>query len=74
MLKVKNPKEFCAEIERYCKDSGLTYMESIIQYCDENALDIESVCGLMTPLMKEKLQYEAEGLNMLPKTCEKLPL
>ena len=39
-----------------------------LNYCEENDLDVESVSKLVSSNMKEKIQYEAENLNMLPKT------
>ena len=74
MLKVKSTKEFCGEIERYAKDFKLSYIEAIVDYCEDNDLDVESVSKMVSSNMKEKIQYEAENLNMMPKTSTPLPL
>lgn len=74
MLKVKSSKEFTKEIEKLATTSDITYIDAIVQYCQDKDLDIESVSGLISPILKEKLQYEAENLNMIPKTTTKLPL
>lgn len=74
MLKVKSSKEFTKEIEKLTTTSDMTYIDAIVQYCQDKDLDIESVSGLISPILKEKLQYEAENLNMIPKTTTKLPL
>ena len=74
MLKVRSSKEFTKEIEKLATTSDMTYIDAIVQYCQDKDLDIESVSGLISPILKEKLQYEAENLNMIPKTTTKLPL
>jgi len=74
MLKVKSTKEFCGEIERYAKDFKLSYIEAIVDYCEDNDLDVEAVSKMVSSNMKEKIQYEAENLNMMPKTSTPLPL
>lgn len=74
LLKVKSSKEFTKEIEKLATTSDMTYIDAIVQYCQDKDLDIESVSGLISPILKEKLQYEAENLNMIPKTTTKLPL
>jgi|TARA_B100000497_G_scaffold84146_1_gene93797 hypothetical protein len=74
VLKVKSSKEFTGDIENIAKESGMSYIECIVQYCEEKDLDIESVSNLVGPLLKEKIQYEAENLHMIPKTATKLPL
>ena len=74
MLNVKSTKEFTGEIEKYAREFSLSYIEAILEYCEENDLDVESVSKLVSSNMKEKIQYEAENLNMLPKTVTRLPL
>jgi|ETNmetMinimDraft_24_1059892.scaffolds.fasta_scaffold41272_2 hypothetical protein len=74
MLNVKSTKEFCGEIERYAKEYKLSYIEAILEYCEENDLEVETVSKLVSSNLKEKLQYEAENLNMIPKTSTPLPL
>jgi hypothetical protein len=74
MLNVKSTKEFCSEIERYAKDFKLSYIEAIVDYCEDNDLDVEAVSKMVSSNMKEKIQYEAENLNMMPRTSTPLPL
>lgn len=74
MLNVKSTKEFTGEIESLAKQTGMTYIDAIVQYCQDKDLDVESVSNLISPILKEKIQYEAENLNMIPKTVTKLPL
>jgi|TARA_B100000941_G_scaffold279551_1_gene245143 hypothetical protein len=74
MLNTKSPKEFSQEIETFAKENKLQYMEAIIEYCEKTNLEPEVAGSLLSPILKKKLQYEAEKLNLIPKTTEELPL
>jgi hypothetical protein len=74
MLKLKSSKEFCTDIERIVIEMRMSYIETITHYCEENNLEIENVSPLLTTFIKEKIKYEAEGLNLVRKSTEKLPL
>jgi len=74
MLKLKSQKEFCDEIEKTVRDMGMSYIETITHYCEHNTLEVENITPLLSSFIKEKIQYEAEGLNLVRKSTEKLPL
>ena len=75
MLKTMSEKEFNAEIEKYVQKTKMNYLDSIVMYCDENELEYESVSALLNKVNKEKIQYEAETLNLMQKTTTvRLPL
>lgn len=74
MLKTMTQKEFSEEIEKYVKNTRESYMDSVIMYCKENDLDFESINSLLSTVIKQKIQFEAENLNMMTKTSTQLPL
>ena len=74
MLKLKSSKEFCTDIENTVSDMRMSYIESITHLCEENNLEIENVTPLLSSFITEKIKYEAEGLNLVRKSTEKLPL
>tara|TARA_B100000768_G_C11245539_1_gene361570 strand:+ start:145 stop:369 length:225 start_codon:yes stop_codon:yes gene_type:complete len=74
MLKIKSSKEFCDEIEKNVRDLGTNYIDTITDYCEHNRLEIENIAPLLSSFIKEKIKYEAEGLNLVQKSTEKLPL
>ena len=74
MLKLKSSKEFCDEIERNVSEMGTSYIETITDYCENNTLEVENITPLLSSFIKEKIKYEAEGLNLVRKSTEKLPL
>tara|TARA_A100001201_G_scaffold141097_2_gene135706 strand:- start:120 stop:374 length:255 start_codon:yes stop_codon:yes gene_type:complete len=67
--------KFSSDIEELVKSSDLNYIESVIHYCEENSIDIETVSKLISKPLKERIKCEAMGLNYLKKTSRaKLPL
>ena len=67
--------QFAQDIEAIVKDDNLGYIDAIVDYCDKNAIDVESVPKLISKPLKEKLTCEATELNYLKRTSRaKLPL
>ena len=67
--------QFAQEIEAIVKDDNLGYIDAIVDYCEKNAIDVESVPKLISKPLKEKLKWEATELNYLKRTSRaKLPL
>ena len=70
-----NSKEFSLIIEGIVKEKKISYMDAVIWYCDENDLDPSQISSLISKSLKEKIQVEAQKLNMLnmPR-CGELPI
>ena len=67
--------QFAQDIEAIVKDDNLVYIDAIVDYCEKNAIDVESVPKLISKPLKEKLKWEATELNYLKRTTRaKLPL
>ena len=50
-------------------------MDAVLNYCEDNNLDSGSINTLINKSLKEKIQIEAEKLNLIEKTnSDKLPL
>jgi hypothetical protein len=61
-------------IEELVRDKKISYMEAIIMYADEVDGEIEMVAKLLNRSIKDKLEAEANDLNMMKKQVTKLPL
>jgi len=73
--KFLSQSKFSNDIEELVRESGLTYIESIVTYCDENTIEIETVSKLISKPLKERIRCEAMELNYLKKSSRaKLPL
>jgi len=70
------PSKFAQDIENLVlENKGMSYIDAIVNFCDKNSIDVESVPKLISKPLKEKLKYEAMELNFLKRTSRaKLPL
>lgn len=59
---------FSREIEEIVYMKDVSYMEAIIEYCEEKEVEIEVAATLIDDKIKNYIQIEAEGLNFLPKS------
>ena len=67
--------KFNQEIEDFVYETGESYIDAIINFCEKNNVDIETVPKLISKPLKEKIKCEAMDLNFLKKTSHaKLPL
>ena len=60
--------KFAEEIESLVLKSKMSYIDAIVQYCDDNSIEIETVNKLVNKPLKEKIRWEATELNYLKKT------
>lgn len=63
--KFSSKDEFCLYIHERVKIKKLTYMETIIEFCEEESIDIESISGLIDDSIKNRIRIEAEKENMI---------
>ena len=70
------PRKFTEEIEKIHSDNaGMTYIDSIVFFCEKNGIDVEAVPKLISKPLKEKIKCEATELNFLKRTSHaKLPI
>lgn len=70
-----NSNNFTADVEKLCRTKNLEYIDAVILWCEKNKLEIEFAAGLVKkdPVMKSKVQVEAENLNFLKKGA-RLPI
>ena len=70
------PARFAQEIETLVyENKSMNYIDAIIHFCDQNAIDVENVPKLISKPLKEKIKYEASELNFLKRSSRaKLPL
>ena len=61
------------DIEKMVSEKKITYMEAVLLYTENIDGEIEMVSKLINKSIKDKIEYEAQELNMLKKTG-KLPL
>lgn len=73
--KFNTSTEFSQHIEKQVLRTGLSHMDVLVDYCERNEIEIESVNKLLSTSLKEKIKNEALNLNMLKeKKSNELPL
>lgn len=62
--------DFSQQIEEIVRTKKISYIEAVELWCDRNGKDIIVGADLIkkSPIIKSKIQVEAEDLNLLPKT------
>ena len=63
-----NSKKFGLIIEDIVKEKKIPYLDAVVKYCDENEIDTATVGSLINKQLKEKIQREAEKLNLVEKS------
>lgn len=63
-----NKSRFSKLIESTVIELKVSYMEAILHLCDKNDIEPEDVKKFVSPIIKGKLEAEAQALNFLPKT------
>ena len=63
-----NSKKFALKIEAMVKEKKIPYMDAVLKYCEDNDIDTSSIGPLINKSLKEKIQAEAEKLNLIEKS------
>ena len=71
--KLMTPKKFSIAIEKTVKQSGISYMDALVDYCNKNQIEPEQIKPLITKSLKEHVEVDARNLNFLPKVAQ-LPI
>ena len=61
----RSPTEFSLYIDEQVSTFKITYMDAVINYCNEKEIDIDSNGSLINQKLREKIQMEAEQANMI---------
>ena len=68
-------KKFATSVEELVIEKKLSHIDAIVYFCQQNHLEPESVKGLITPPLKEKIKAEAVSLRFLKEESNaKLPI
>ena len=63
--KFRNANEFSLFIEDKAKDSKLSYLDLVIDYCKENDIDPDCLKSLINQQLKDKIRIDAEESNLI---------
>ena len=74
MKMIITPNKFALLIEETVKTKKMSYIDSILWYCEKNGVDPSDSKKLVNKALKEKLTYEAQSLNLLKEKVAQLPV
>ena len=60
-------------IEQIVRDTELSYMEAVLDYAKNSEIEPEALAKMLNQSVKDKIEVEAQNLNMLKKTGQ-LPI
>lgn len=67
-------KKFSYEIDRLVSVTGYTYLEAIVEHCNNTGLEIEVAATLLTTELKSKIERQALEQNQLKEKLNRLPI
>ena len=70
---LQTTKKFSLEIENIAKEKRISHMDAVIDYCQKNNVEPDTVGRLITKGLKEKIEANARELNYLEKQAQ-LPI
>ena len=67
--------KFAEDIESLVLRTKMNYIDAIVEYCELNSIELDTVNKLVSKPLKEKIKCDAMELNFLRRTTRaKLPL
>jgi len=73
-MSIITPNKFAMLVEDIVRKKRISYIDAVVLYCTENQIDPSTTKSMINKNLKEKIAYEAQGLNMLKEKTEKLPI
>jgi len=61
------------KIEEVAKEKGISHMDAVLWYCQQEGIEPDTVSSLITKGLKEKIEANARDLNFLPRQAQ-LPI
>jgi hypothetical protein len=72
LLTMINPEQISNTVERMVSGRDITYMEAVLELCEEEGLDVALASRHLSKPIIENIEREAMQVNLLPKK-ESLP-
>jgi hypothetical protein len=61
----KSANEFSQHIQNLALDEGITCMQALLQYCDENDLEPDEIAKSVSRNLKDQLEVEFAEMGLL---------
>lgn len=63
----ETPAQFSMHIEQLTVEHGITHMDAVLQYCEENSLEPDEIKSLVNRPLRDKIESNMREINLLPK-------
>lgn len=63
----KGTTSFSLHIEKLAIERRLSYMDTVLKYCEENYLEPDDIKHLINKTLKDKIEQDMMESNLLPK-------
>ena len=73
-MSIITPNKFAIIVEDIVRKKRVSYIDAVVLYCTENQIDPSTTKSMINKTLKEKIAFEAQGLNMLKEKTAKLPI
>jgi len=70
---MNTPKSFALQIETIVNQKGISHMDAVLWYCNEEGIELDTVGSMIPKGLKQKIEANARELNFLPKQAQ-LPI
>ena len=60
---ILTPNKFALIVENIVKDKKISYIDAILDYCNDNEIDPANARSMINKTLKEKIAYEAQKLK-----------
>jgi replication initiation and membrane attachment protein DnaB len=64
-----NANEFSMHIEKLAIEREITFIEAILEFCEEHSIEPDDVSNMINQSLRNKLELNFQDLNYLPKTA-----
>lgn len=65
-MTVSRKRQFVQFVESAVIEREMSYIDAIVNYCEVNKIEPNTVTALIPKVMKDKIRVEAQNLNFIP--------
>ena len=60
---MNTPKSFALQIETIVNQKGISHMDAVLWYCNEEGIELDTVGSMIPKGLKQKIEANARELN-----------
>ena len=64
---ILNKSKFTKMVVKTVQNKKLSYLDAVVHLCEEHNIGIDDIRKYISPVIKDKIEVEAQKLNFIPK-------